>query len=255
MKSLTKAIAVASLASVSTAAMAVEGLSTTIGLVSDYNYRGVSLGDAAANVSVDYSVGGFYAGVWAIDDDGGAANGVSGENGLEYDTYLGWGGEFGGVEVGIGYTRYDYTYTSNFEQEINLSVGIAGFGLAIALGNDDNAATTNTSEELVATQDASGNITLTNVTTESAVPANDDDYTVIDLSYTNGAFGVLLGQVSYDDADTEWKRFELSYSAEIGGADATATYGRTFDAEVGGADLTSFASDYLVLSLSKSFDL
>ncbi len=85
--------------------------------------------------------------------------------------------------------------------------------------------------------------------------SSDDDYTVIDLSYASGAFGVLLGQVDYDDSDVEWKRVELSYSAEIGGADATATYGRTFDAEVGGADQTSFASDYLVLSLSKSFDL
>ncbi len=224
MKSLTKAIAIASLASVSTAAMAVEGLSTTIGLVSDYNYRGVNLGDAGATVSVDYTTGGFYAGVWAINDDGGNANAVSGEDGLEYDTYLGWGGEVGGVEVGIGYTRYDYTYTSDYESEINLSAGIAGFGLAVALGNDDDGAT-------------------------------DDDYTVIDLSYASGAFGVLLGQVDYDDTPVEWKRFELSYSAEIGGADATATYGRTFDAEVGGADQTSFASDYLVLSLSKSFDL
>ena len=230
MKSLTKAIAVASLASVSTAAMAVEGLSTTIGLVSDYNYRGESLGDAAANVSVDYSVGGFYVGVWAIDDGGEAA-----VDGLEYDTYLGWGGEFGGVEVGIGYTRYDYTYTSDYESEINLSAGIAGFGLAIALGNDDDAAS----------KDASGN----------AVAAADDDYTVIDLSYTNGAFGVLLGQKSFDDADTEYKRFELSYSAEIGGADATATYGRVFDATVDSNDESSYGDDYLVFSLSKSFDL
>ncbi|MDG1662367.1 MAG: TorF family putative porin [Pseudomonadales bacterium] len=220
MKSLTKAIAVASLASVSTAAMAVEGLSTTIGFVSDYNYRGVSLGDAGANVSVDYSVGGFYAGVWAIDDGGAAA-----VDGLEYDTYLGWGGEVGGVEVGIGYTRYDYTYTSNYESEINLSAGIAGFGLAVALGNDDDG------------------------------DAGDDDYTVIDLSYANGAFGVLLGQKSFDDADTEYKRFELSYSAEIGGADATATYGRVFDATRDSNDESSYGDDYLVLSLSKSFDL
>ncbi|MDB4362715.1 hypothetical protein N9Z31_00945 [Pseudomonadales bacterium] len=238
MKSLTKAIAVASLASVSTAAMAVEGLSTTIGLVSDYNYRGVNLGDAGATVSVDYTAGGFYVGVWAINDGGTSesldlsgnvvndGNAVSGEDGLEYDTYLGWGGEFGGVEVGIGYTRYDYTYTSNYENEINLSAGVAGFGLAVALG-----------------------------TAEDKENGADDDYTVIDLSYSNGAFGVLLGQVDVDDADVEWKRLELSYSAEIGGADATATYGRTFDAEVGGADQTSFASDYLVLSLSKSFDL
>ena len=124
----------------------------------------------------------------------------------------------------IDYTRYDYSYTSDYESEINLSACIAGFGLAVALCNDDDGAT-------------------------------DDDYTVIDLSYASGAFGVLLGQVDYDDTPVEWKRFELSYSAEIGGADATATYGRTFDAEVGGADQTSFASDYLVLSLSKSFDL
>ena len=240
MKSLTKAIAVASLASVSTAAMAVEGLSTTIGFVSDYNYRGVSLGDAGANVSVDYSVGGFYAGVWAIDDSSGAANAVSGEDGLEYDTYLGWGGEVGGVEVGIGYTRYDYTYTSNFEQEINLSAGVAGFGIAIAIGEEDKNA------------EGPG---------ETFVVDDTVDSTVIDLTYANGPFGVLLGMVDKDESDEgqqgdqEWKRVELSYSAEIGGADATATYGRTFDAELGGVDATSFASDYLVLSLSKSFDL
>ena len=29
--------------------------------------------------------------------------------------------------------------------------------------------------------------------------AGDDDYTVIDLSYRNGAFGVLLGQVDMID--------------------------------------------------------
>ncbi|MDB4492983.1 TorF family putative porin [Pseudomonadales bacterium] len=233
MKSLTKAIAVASLASVSTAAMAVEGLSTTIGLVSDYNYRGVNLGDAGATVSVDYTAGGFYVGVWAINDGNGTADADvapgTGEDGLEYDTYLGWGGEIGGVEVGIGYTRYDYTYTSNYENEINLSAGVAGFGLAVALG-----------------------------TAEDKENGADDDYTVIDLSYSNGAFGVLLGQVDVDDADAEWKRFELSYSAEIGGADATATYGRTFDAEnitTLGGDVSSYGSDYLVLSLSKSFDL
>ena len=59
---------------------------------------------------------------------------LAAEDGLEYDTYLGWGGEVGGVEVGIGYTRYDYTYTSNYENEINLSAGVCRFWSGCSAG-------------------------------------------------------------------------------------------------------------------------
>ncbi|MEE3240549.1 MAG: TorF family putative porin [Pseudomonadota bacterium] len=96
-------------------ATAVAELSMTVGMVSDYVYRGVELGDAGAYTSIDYAAGGFYAGVWAI-SDGGTADGI------EYDIYAGYETEIAGVGVGIGYTAYEYTYGDAAEDEISLSL-------------------------------------------------------------------------------------------------------------------------------------
>jgi len=95
-------------------ATAVAEVSMTVGMVSDYVYRGVELGDAGAYTSIDYAAGGFYAGVWAI-SDGGTADGI------EYDIYAGYETEIAGVGVGIGYTAYEYTYGDAAEDEISLS--------------------------------------------------------------------------------------------------------------------------------------
>ena len=227
MKTLTKAIAAASLATVSVAAFA--ETSITIGAVSDYYFRGANLGDGGAYASVDYENSGFYAGSWIIDD------GTGGNDGLETDFYLGYGGEADGFSYNIGYNRYEYTYTSDFEHEIVLSGGIAGFGLDIALGVDDDS--------------------------DTAAAEDEADYTVIQLSYGSGPWGVTLGSWDQDEGDdaviaeNEYKWFEVSYSADFGGVDATATIGQTFDAESGGTDVTSYGSNYLILDLSKSFDL
>ena len=113
MKTLVKGIAIASLAS--TAGFAQAELSMTVGMVSDYVYRGVELGDAGAYTSIDYATGGFYAGVWAI-SDGNTADGI------EYDIYAGYETEIAGVGVGIGYTAYEYTYGTAAEDEISLSL-------------------------------------------------------------------------------------------------------------------------------------
>lgn len=230
MKSLAKSIAVASLATVATAANA--GLSTTIGMVSDYIYRGASLGDAGAYWSLDFEQDGFYAGAWAIDD------GSAGNNGLEIDYYLGYAGETDGFSYGIGFTRYEYTYTSDYEQEINLSVGTAGFGLDIAIGTDND---------------------------EETGSEDEADYLVWVLSYANGPWGVALGSVDTDEGDnkliteSERKWFEVSYSQEIGTFDVTATIGQPFDQESTSGnvttDITSAGTQYLVLDVSKGFDL
>lgn len=229
MKTLTKAIAAASLATVSVAAFA--ETSITIGAVSDYYFRGVALGNAGAYASVDYENSGFYAGTWIIDDGGQAGA----PNGLETDFYLGYGGEADGFSYNIGYNRYEYTYTSDFEHEIVLSGGIAGFGLDIVLGVDDDS--------------------------DTAAAEDEADYTVIQLSYGSGPWGVTLGSADTDEGDdgviaeSEYKWFEVSYSADFGGVDATATIGQTFDAESGGTDETSYSNNYLILDVSKSFDL
>ncbi len=232
MKSLAKSIAVASLATVATAANA--GLSTTIGMVSDYIYRGASLGDAGAYWSLDFEQDGFYAGAWAIDD------GSAGNNGLEIDYYLGYTGEVEGFSYGIGFTRYEYTYSSDFEQEINLSVGTAGFGLDIAIGTEDDSI---------------------DDPTDTSDFEDEADYLVYVLSYANGPWGVALGQFDGDEGDekenteNDYKWFEVSYGQEIGTFDVTATIGQQFDLEDGGADGSSYGTQYLVLDVSKGFDL
>jgi len=216
MKTLMKAVAAASLATASVASFADASTSLTIGAVSDYYYRGSNLGDGGAYFSLDYSNSGFYAGTWMIDD------GAAGNDGLETDFYFGYAGDVDGFSYSVGYTRYDYTYTNNFEHEINLGVAVAGFSLDVALGNDDDDTT-------------------------------DDDYTVVQLGYSSGAFGATVGQVSYDMADTTDMWAELSYSADIGELSATATLGQRFADESN--DDSGFADQYIVLDLSKTFDL
>ena len=241
MKTLTKAVAAASLATLSGAVVAGD-LALTAGGVSEYYFRGQNLGDAGAYASVDYTSGGFYAGIWTIDDGDRATdantldasgNITSGNaDGLEYDIYFGYGGELGGgFGYSVGYTRYEYTYSSVFQQEINLGGSIAGFGLDIAIGEDD--------------QDV-----------------DENDYLVIELTYSSGPWGFKVadfdGDEGDDDINTEltYNWAEISYSADFAaGLAGTVTLGQQFNVESDGSDGISEGNNYLVLDISKSFDL
>ena len=117
-KLLSASIAAATLATAGVSAPAMAGLSANVGMVSDYYFRGANLGDAGAYGGLDYDVAGFYIGVWAIDDGNSDANG-NGNDGLETDYYLGYGMEFDAVSWYVGYSRFEYTYTKDFEHELN----------------------------------------------------------------------------------------------------------------------------------------
>ena len=204
---------------------ALAGASANAGLVSDYYFRGSNLGDAGMYGGLDYEQSGFYAGVWTIDD------GTGGNDGMEYDLYLGYGAEVGGVSLSAGYTLYSYTYTADHEGEFNLSAGVAGFSLDVAIGEDMN--------------DDSG---------------EDYDYMFYSLGWSGDVFGATVGYYDADETssgandDTEYKYFELSASGEVSGLDVTATIGTKFDDEVGGVDVDN-EDGYMVLDVSKSFDL
>lgn len=83
-------------------------LSGTIGVVSDYDFRGVSLSatDPALQGSIDWAAeNGFYVGAWASNIDSGP--GVDGD--IEVDLYAGFAGETErglGWDVGIVYYTY-----------------------------------------------------------------------------------------------------------------------------------------------------
>ena len=222
MKTISKAIAIASLATVATAANA--EVSVTGGVMSDYIFRGISQSSGSGYAAVDYEESGFYAGVWGADVD----------NALEVDLYLGYGIELdSGVSISAGFTRYEYTsnrVNADLSQdEFNLNLGMAGFGIGYVLGSNNR-------------------------------DAGDQDYDVITLTYDAENWGVLVGMVDNDDQDnnpgseSEYNWAELSTSAEVAGLTVGATVGVQFNAEAGGAD-TASNDGYITFDISKSFDL
>ena len=199
-------------------------LSANAGFVSDYYYRGQSLGDAGLYAGVDYETGGFYAGVWVIDDGGTGEEG--GNDGLETDFYVGYGIDLGGVSVSIGYTAYEYTYTGDSEDEINLGVGYGAFSFDYADG----------------TAEADG---------------AEADYIFYSLGWSGEVFAATYGHGESDESgdDSQYDYFELSASGEISGLDVTATIGKTTNVEDAAGNGDDSGDGYMVLDISKSFDL
>lgn len=176
-------------------ATAVAEVSMTVGMVSDYVYRGASLGDAGAYASIDYASGGFYAGVWTIQD--GQDQGAEGN--LEYDIYAGYDTEIGGVALGIGYTAYEYTYTGDSESEITLSACMGPVSLSYSDGTDDDVST-------------------------------ETDYEVLTLSADIGVFSVTYGDYDADGGtagDYDWT--EISTGTDVGAVSLGLTLGSNSD--------------------------
>lgn len=211
-------------------------VSANAGFLTDYYFRGIHLGDAGAFGGADVEYAGFYAGVWGVDDSGGepAATGA-GDDGMEVDFYAGYGYEFeNGLALGVGYTRYEYTYTSNYEDEINLSAGFAGFEVTYADG------TGHWDEEDSAAEEA--------------------DYKFMTVGYSGEIFGVLYGKYENEGDDTgseyEYDYVEISASGEVASLDVTATLGKTRNvSNDADPDMDSSGDGYFVLAVSKSFDL
>ena len=195
MKTLLKAIAVASLA---TATAAQAEVSLTGGMVSDYVFRGNSLADASAYASLDYATGGFYAGVWAIDND----------DSLERDVYAGYATTVGEIGVDVSYTNYSYSNLGdNNETDLTIAVTFAGLGLSYAD---------------VSAEDAAGN--------------DIDDSSVVTANYTVGNINLLVGQVDSDAANEDYNWVELSTSADVAGLTAALTVGGQFSSDADDAN-------------------
>ena len=124
MKTLFKAIAVASLA---TATAAQAELSASVAVDSEYVFRGVTLdSDATTSASLEYAISGLTVGAWIADDEAG-----------ETDLYVSYGLNAGGVDLGLSYTDYSYNDASGGQQEIAVSASIKGLGLNYVDGSDD----------------------------------------------------------------------------------------------------------------------
>ncbi|MEY2686454.1 MAG: hypothetical protein RL375_652 [Pseudomonadota bacterium] len=94
-------------------ALADDGISYNVGVVTDYRYRGISQTrlKPALQGGVDYTKGAFYVGTWAstikwIKDAGGEA-------GVEWDIYGGYKGEISkDLTYDVGVLRYQYLKTA-----------------------------------------------------------------------------------------------------------------------------------------------
>jgi uncharacterized protein (TIGR02001 family) len=228
MNKMTKLAAAIALASGAlTTAPAMADVSATAGFVTDYYFRGVKLGDAAAYGSVDYSAGGFYAGIWAIDygtsDDDGDA--------VEYDLYAGYAFEFeNGISVDLGIIQYEYTDSTDSETDLSLTVGFGDFSVNYTDVSDDNP--------------------------------DDDDYDakVYSISWSGEVFGATYGHVDTDETSSgandeeEYDWIELTASGEVVGLDVTLAIGTTENVESSGED-DAGSDGYILLDVSKSFDL
>lgn len=109
---------------------AVADTSGSVGIMSDYIWRGQYVSDASAYASIDLEAdSGFYLGAWGADI----------QNGIEYDVYLGYVGGTENVSWNIGFTGY-YATDEAFDtlEEINLGFSAGFFDFQYSLGDFDN---------------------------------------------------------------------------------------------------------------------
>lgn len=114
---------------VSTSASAVEGLSANAAVVSQYFFRGIAqTSTASASAGVDYEIGKFSVGTWAIDV----------QDGIEVDFYGSYGLELGKFSLSAGFTSYQYTgdFDSAYN-EVNLGLSYSLFSLTYNVGQHD----------------------------------------------------------------------------------------------------------------------
>jgi uncharacterized protein (TIGR02001 family) len=125
MKTLSKAIALASLVSATalTAQVAQAEVEYSAGIATTYLWRGTDLGGAAFSAAADYSHdSGLYAGLWASSGDAATGN--------EYDLYVGYGMEMGDFSVDLSVATYIYNnnveYDAVADEMVDAGLGSPG---------------------------------------------------------------------------------------------------------------------------------
>jgi uncharacterized protein (TIGR02001 family) len=206
-------LATSALVSTQASALEVEGLSTNVGVVSQYFFRGVSQTDtASASAGIDYEKGGFSVGAWTADV----------KDGLEIDLYGAYGGEFeSGLGYSIGFTSYQYTggFDTSYN-EVNLGLSYGMFSLSYNVGEHE------------------------------VEGGSDEDYDFLSITVEHAGFYATAGTWG-DDLDGEY--LELGYGTEIGGFDVGIAFIANSEElgveDIAG----SGSDENLVLSIGKSF--
>ena len=215
------AAAIATGASFAAPQVAQAEFSTTLSAANMYLWRGQNLTKDGAQVagSLDYTMGGFYAGVWASTETGGH----------ETDLYLGYGGDVGGFSYGVSYWKYLYPEDCTATPSCDL-------------GDND-------ASEVVASVGFGPVTAAAYIAVESG--KDDDIYWTIDG--TIGKFNLLYGFWDLENPGNEYSHLTLSFAAtdEIKMAVSIANNDSGYTPETNGIT----ENPLFMVSYSKSFDL
>lgn len=209
-------------ATVSTSAVAVEGLSANVGATSNYIWRGLSQTDDGAAISggIDYADdSGFYAGTWASNIDFGD------DASYELDLYFGFGGDMGDVTYDVGYIYYAYPDSSETDSdneydfgEIYGTLGYDAFSISAYYGvnNDDGAEFADSSLYLSGDAEFEVSPGLTLALHVGSYTFDDEDIAedYIDLGVSLSKDGFTFG-ITDTDRDDDDMKVAISYSVDI----------------------------------------
>ena len=235
MKTLIKAIAIASLAS--TAAVAQADVTGSLCVKSSYQFRGLELADGmTTHAGIAFGMAGFNVGVTMTDSDNstlGYQGGFAKDN-TETDIVIGYTMNLMGSDVRLSYTDYSYDFGNGFDDagQTEFSVGITASGLAIDYIDGEDS---------------------------DVMSDGDSDYTVLTLGYNVGNVAITLGSVDVDNGP-EYNYYEISTGTELFGLDAKISVTDTFSEEDLFGDEPMFnpieeSGATLVLSVSKALNL
>ncbi|NPU91162.1 MAG: histidine kinase [Gammaproteobacteria bacterium] len=197
-------------------------VSGSVGVANMYLWRGNDLGtgDAAVSGDLKVSAAGFYGGVW----------GSSGDSlyGTEYDLYVGYGAEFGGVTIDLSAWNYMYP-SSSFDADEDgiedpniaddfgglsdavLSIGFAGFTASVY----DNIAGGSGYEYYTLSYSFDAFSVLVGKH-DNVTGADEDQMVHVNLSYAyNDNLSFTFSQQVDQEIDDDLK-FVVAYSLPIG---------------------------------------
>jgi uncharacterized protein (TIGR02001 family) len=223
MKTLVKAIAIASLAS--TAAVAQAEVTASLGVNSSYMFRGAEMADGnTTNASLGFDMAGLAVGITVTDSDGGG-DFASGDANTETDIAIGYSMNVMGTDVRLSYTDYSYEFAGNDsrdgEGQTEFAVGVTASGLSIDYVDGE----------------------------DTLLLGTDVDFDVLTLGYSVNNVDITLGQVD-NDLTGEYNYYEISTGTELFGLDAHVMVTNTFSEDNGGDNGAT-----LVVGVSKSLSL
>ena len=173
-------------------------VSGSVGVDSDYFWRGVSQnnGDPATSLSLEYQGDGFYVGTWASDVN------FAGDKDYEFDFYAGYAlAVTDAVSIDVGLIHYTYDTLKADLDEIYINVGVNNFSLSHAR-DIDNGGRAFTQVEytlpFISQLDVGVVYALMSDDYVSAAGLSDDDYFGINLSKDVGNF--TINAMVMDDA-------------------------------------------------------